>query len=236
MIRRIIAGERPSRPSGGKELGLSDELWELVRSAWAHEVGERPSLSEFVDLLKEATPDIAVLEELTEFDASSEEDVKELRYMFEYGDNTLLGMREEETLILIEVFDRASPPTHWIFTASQAFLTLVRFRFLIPYWMTLTSVVCVYTGFREFPLAAVFYRRAFGSPTEALQNQTVLPLPQGGCLIPPSGWLTGSWWQSRLSVLTMSRTSIPSSGYALLLLKTSLLNSFSFVGSHRDCA
>ena len=30
--------------------------------------------------------------------------------MFDYGDNTLLGMRAEETLVVIEVFDRASPP------------------------------------------------------------------------------------------------------------------------------
>ena len=44
--------------------------------------------------------------ELTKFNANSEEHVQELRCMFGHTDNTLLGMREEETLIVIEVFDR----------------------------------------------------------------------------------------------------------------------------------
>ena len=72
-------------------------------------------MSAFVGLLGDATPDIAMLEELTNFDASSEEDIQKLYHMFDYGDNTLLGMREEETLVVIEIFDQASlrsPPLH----------------------------------------------------------------------------------------------------------------------------
>ena len=121
MMKKIIDGGRPQRPSGGKELGLSDELWELVRSSLAHEVEKRPSVPAFVDFLEKATPDIAALEALTAFDANSEDDVQKLRHMFEYGDNTLLGMREEETLVVIEVFDRVNhiarhpfrPPGHF---------------------------------------------------------------------------------------------------------------------------
>ena len=103
-----MAGERPSRPPEGKELGLSDELWELIRSSFAHEADRRPSVSRFIDFLEEATPDITVLKDLTEFDADSEEHLQKLRHIFQCGDNTLLGMREDETLTVIEVFDRVS--------------------------------------------------------------------------------------------------------------------------------
>ena len=60
----------------------------------------------FVEFLEKATPDMAVLKELTEFDASSEDDIQKLRDVFEYGDNTLFGMREDETLVIIEVLNR----------------------------------------------------------------------------------------------------------------------------------
>ena len=108
-MKKIIDGERPLRPTKGKKLGLSDELWEIIQSSLAHRVEERPSVPKFVDFLKKATPDIAMLEELAEFDANSEEHIGKLYRMFEYRDNTLLGMRENETLVVIEVFDRVSP-------------------------------------------------------------------------------------------------------------------------------
>jgi len=107
-MKKIIDGERPPRPPKGKKLGLSDDLWEVVQSSWAHKAEERPPVSTFLDVLEEVTPDIAALKELTGFDANSEEHVQELRRMFGYGDNTLLGMREEEALVVIEVFDRVS--------------------------------------------------------------------------------------------------------------------------------
>jgi len=121
VIKRIIDGERPLRPLRGKEFGLSNELWELVRSSWVHEEEERPSVSAFVDFLKQATPDIAVLKELTEFDATSEEDIQKLCHILGYEDNTLLGMREENTLILIEVLDQVSFSAHYPFTPSSHF-------------------------------------------------------------------------------------------------------------------
>lgn len=108
VIKKIIDGDRPSRPSGGEELGLSDELWGIIQSSWARQAKKRVPVFKFIDFLKRATPDLAVLEELTEFDANSEDDIREVRRMFGYGDNTLLGMRAEETLVLIEVFDQAS--------------------------------------------------------------------------------------------------------------------------------
>jgi len=108
ITKRITDGERPPRPPKGKNHGLSDELWEVVQSSLAHKAEERPLVSTFVDFLEGVTPNIAVLKELTEFDANSEERVQALRRMFEYTDNTLLGMREEETLVVIDVFDRVN--------------------------------------------------------------------------------------------------------------------------------
>ena len=112
VTRKIAEGERPPRPPKTAKLGLSDELWGVVQSLWAHEAGDRPPLSTLVDLLERANPEIALLEELKEFDANSEDDVTKLRYMFDYADNALLGMREEESLVLIEVFDRVGFHLH----------------------------------------------------------------------------------------------------------------------------
>ena len=120
-MKKIMGGERMSKPPRGKELGLSDELWKLVRSSLTREVEKRPPASNFVDFLEEATPNIAVLEGLTEFDANSERDIQTLRHMFEYGDNTLLGMREGETLVVIEVFDRVNALLNNPFTPLEHF-------------------------------------------------------------------------------------------------------------------
>jgi serine/threonine protein kinase len=106
VMRKIIDGERPQRPSKGKNLGLSDEFWEIIRSSLAQEAKERPSVVTFVKFLEKATPDMAMIGELTEFDANSEDDVQRLRKLFGYGDNTLFGVREDEALVIIEVFDR----------------------------------------------------------------------------------------------------------------------------------
>ena len=105
-MKKITDGDRPQRPPKGKKFGLSDRFWGIIRSSLAHETKERPPVGTFVEFLEEATPDTAVIKELTEFDANSEDDIQKLRKMFEYGDNTLFGMREDEALVVIEVFDR----------------------------------------------------------------------------------------------------------------------------------
>jgi len=122
-------GERPLRPPKTTRLGLSDELWAVIQSSLVSEVEERPTVSVFVDLLETANPDIALLEELTEFDATSEEHVRNLRYMLGYGDNTLLGMRAKEVLVVIEIFDRVRYPRSPPFLTSRKSLTPCCFRF-----------------------------------------------------------------------------------------------------------
>ena len=121
VMTRILNGNRPPRPPKGNELGLSDKLWGIIQSSLAHEVEKRPSLSTFVYFLERAIPDIVVLDELTRFDANSEGHVKKLRHVFEYGDNTLLGMREKETLTIVEIFDRVSLLVHCLFIPLENF-------------------------------------------------------------------------------------------------------------------
>ena len=106
VVKKLIDGERPQRPPKGKKLGLSDKLWEIIRSSLALEAEERPPVRTFVEYLEKATPDMAVLNKLMQFDANSEDDIRELRSVFECGDNTLFGMRVDEALVAIEVFDR----------------------------------------------------------------------------------------------------------------------------------
>lgn len=104
-MKKITDGDRPQRPPKGKRFGLSDGFWGIIWSSLAHEAKERPPVGTFVEFLEEATPDMAVIKELTEFDTNSEDDIRKLRKMFECGDNTLFGMREDEALVVIEVFD-----------------------------------------------------------------------------------------------------------------------------------
>ena len=101
-----MSGERPPRPPKTTRLGLSDELWAAIQSSWAQKADDRPSVPTYIDILDRANPDIALLEELTKFDADSDDHLTKLDYLFGYGDNTLLGMRENETLVLVEIFDR----------------------------------------------------------------------------------------------------------------------------------
>ena len=176
-MKRITDGKRPSRPPKGKELGLSDQLWEILQSSLASEVAERPPVSTFVDFFEKASPSISTFEELAQFDAHSEDDIKKLRCMFEYGDNTLLGMRENETLVVIEVFDRVSLLIRSPFCITQMTLTSSGLRFSTPHWTTVHSVTNVYTGFRKSPPGVAFYPRATGSHTVASLNLAVLPLP-----------------------------------------------------------
>ena len=108
VMKKITGGERPPRPPNGKGLGLSDEFWEIIQSSLTHETKERPPVETFVTFLEKATPDMAVLKELIEFDANSEGDIQKLRKIFQNENNTLFGMRKDETLVAIEVFDRVS--------------------------------------------------------------------------------------------------------------------------------
>jgi len=51
VIKGVMSGERPERPSEATELGLADDLWELIQSAWAEDVSRRPSVPTIIDFL-----------------------------------------------------------------------------------------------------------------------------------------------------------------------------------------
>ena len=87
VMRNIANGKRPSRPPNTQKLGIPDELWVAIESLWVHEADDRPPLSSFVDVLERANPDVALLEELRELDASSKEHIQILRSVFDYGEN-----------------------------------------------------------------------------------------------------------------------------------------------------
>jgi len=59
-MRKIVGGERPSRPSA-TELGLSDELWAVIQSSLASEVEKRPMVSVFEDLLGRVGPETVLV-------------------------------------------------------------------------------------------------------------------------------------------------------------------------------
>ena len=179
VMKRVVDGIRPSRPQKGKKLGLSDELWELILSSLAHEAERRPLVSTFVIFLERANPSIALFEELSQIDAYSEDDIQKLRRMFEYEDNTLLGMRENETLVVIEVFDQVSLLIHPDFRLIQKVLTSSGLRSSTLRW-TIHFVANVYTGFRKSPPGVAFCRRATGSPKVASLNPLILPPRRGG--------------------------------------------------------
>ncbi|KAF9651282.1 kinase-like protein, partial [Thelephora ganbajun] len=51
VIKNIMLGERPKRPSRATELGLTDGLWDLIQSGWAQNASERPSVPTIIDSL-----------------------------------------------------------------------------------------------------------------------------------------------------------------------------------------
>ena len=231
---RIMDGKRPSRPPKGEDLGLSDELWGIIQSLLAHEAVGRPSVSLLVDVLEKATLKTFMLEELAEFDVNSEEHIQKLRRVLECGDNTFLEVQENETLVLIEVFDRVGPLARHFF-APQTFLTWSGFRFSTPRWMTPRFATNVYTDFRKLPPGVVFCQRATGSPIPVSPNLTMLLWPQEGYPAPAGGWWTEIWLPLRPSLRTASITSMPSSMYVSPLSKTSPTDTIFYSGAHRDC-
>lgn len=50
---KAISGERPTRPDAAK-LGLTDDLWDLIQSAWVEDVQKRPPVETIVDFLTRA--------------------------------------------------------------------------------------------------------------------------------------------------------------------------------------
>lgn len=56
FIPAVVRGERPEKPSQAESLGISDTLWELVRSCWSELSSTRPTAQELLDYLLFVSP------------------------------------------------------------------------------------------------------------------------------------------------------------------------------------
>lgn len=52
---KIRKKERPPRPAEATKFGLTDDLWDLIQSAWAQEPDHRPPVEAIVGFLLEAS-------------------------------------------------------------------------------------------------------------------------------------------------------------------------------------
>ena len=53
IISKIIYGERPARPQGGRKFGLTDLMWDMTIRCWHQDPAQRPMMTEVVELLRE---------------------------------------------------------------------------------------------------------------------------------------------------------------------------------------
>ena len=51
VMYKVRNGERPPRPAEATKFGLTDDLWDLVQSAWAQEPEHRPPVESIIGFL-----------------------------------------------------------------------------------------------------------------------------------------------------------------------------------------
>ena len=52
IILKITNGERPTRPMGVHDLGLTDSVWDMTLRCWAQYPAHRPTVTEVVGILR----------------------------------------------------------------------------------------------------------------------------------------------------------------------------------------
>jgi serine/threonine protein kinase len=57
----VVNGERPARPPASNDLGISDEIWQLLVKCWSADRSNRPGVAGVRELLQEAVPAWAAL-------------------------------------------------------------------------------------------------------------------------------------------------------------------------------
>ena len=48
VVYKVIQGERPTIPVNASELGISEDLWQLLVKCWNHNYPERPKINEIL--------------------------------------------------------------------------------------------------------------------------------------------------------------------------------------------
>ena len=46
LIRLIVSGERPAKPSNAEEIGLGSQTWKLVKECWRSDSKNRPTVEQ----------------------------------------------------------------------------------------------------------------------------------------------------------------------------------------------
>lgn len=52
MITKVIRGHYPIRPKNSMDIGLSDNVWEVVRLCWNTDASERPDVKRVLEVIK----------------------------------------------------------------------------------------------------------------------------------------------------------------------------------------
>lgn len=55
VVAKVMSGIRPERPTDASLLGLSDVVWQVVRTCWIQERDERPTVAAVLQCLNKAT-------------------------------------------------------------------------------------------------------------------------------------------------------------------------------------
>ena len=53
VLKKIMVGERPTRPQGVQALGLTDSMWDMTVCCWHKDPARRPTMTEVIELLRE---------------------------------------------------------------------------------------------------------------------------------------------------------------------------------------
>jgi len=48
VVYKVIQGERPTIPANASEVGISEDLWQLLVKCWNHKYPERPKINEIL--------------------------------------------------------------------------------------------------------------------------------------------------------------------------------------------
>src|ERR1700723_3360458 len=103
-----MSGFRPEKPEKALQLGLSDTIWELMKTCWSVNQDERPLASFVLGRLRQADPGISFLPQIVRFHPTSEEAVRMLRFGLTSGDEVLYQLHGQDAHTFIEILDQVS--------------------------------------------------------------------------------------------------------------------------------
>jgi hypothetical protein len=110
VIIKVTREERPGRPQQTLQLGLCDDVWDLVKLCWRHEPKRRPKITFVLNRLRTIAPQISLLERLVDFDLNSESSIDILRSLLESPMDEVLAADPESTGVFrfVEVLDQVN--------------------------------------------------------------------------------------------------------------------------------